>query len=123
MRCWRCPAGHEQPDDFREIKPVVIGLVGPTATTKSSYLGSLLYQLRDHAILADMGLRFTILDEPSRRRWEERYEAQLRNRRAPATTLRPAGARQTDPMVVRMTVGPPGRQGGRVRPDLLRLRR
>ena len=104
---WRCPAGHEQPDDFREVKPVVIGLIGPTATTKSSYLGSLIYQLRDHAILADMGLRFTILDEPSRRRWEERYEAQLRNRRAPATTLRPAGVRQTDPLVVRMTVSPP----------------
>jgi hypothetical protein len=104
---WRCPAGHEQPDDFREVRPVVIGLIGPTATTKSSYLGSLLYQLRDHAILADMGLRFTILDEPSKRRWEERYESQLRNRRAPTTTLRPAGVRQTEPIVVRMTVGPP----------------
>jgi hypothetical protein len=110
---WRCPAGHLQPQDFREVKAVVIGLIGPTATTKSSYLGSLLYQLTNHAILNDMGLRFTILDEPSRRRWEQLYEGQLRRKRAPATTLRPGREEQTPPLVVRMTVHPPAGRDGR----------
>src|SRR4051794_35070098 len=36
---WRCPAGHIQPQDFRQVRSIVIGLIGPTATTKSSYLG------------------------------------------------------------------------------------
>ena len=110
---WRCPAGHLQPQDFREVKAIVIGLIGPTATTKSSYLGSLLYQLTNHAILNDMGLRFTILDEPSRRRWEQLYEGQLRSKRAPATTLRPGREEQTPPLVVRMTVNPPAGRDGR----------
>ena len=91
----------------------MIGLIGPTATTKSSYLGSLLYQLTNHAILNDMGLRFTIQDEPSRRRWEQLYEGQLRNKRAPGTTLRPGREEQTPPLVVRMTVHPPAGRDGR----------
>jgi len=110
---WRCPAGHVQPQDFREVKSIVLGLIGPTATTKSSYLGSLLYQLTNHAILNDMGLRFTIVDEPSRRRWEQLYEGQLRGRRAPATTLRPGREEQTPPLVVRMTVQPPAGRDAR----------
>ena len=110
---WRCPAGHLQPQDFREVKAIVIGLIGPTATTKSSYLGSLLYQLTNHAILNDMGLRFTIQDEPSRRRWEQLYEGQLRSKRAPGTTLRPGREEQTPPLVVRMTVHPPAGRDGR----------
>ena len=110
---WRCPAGHVQPEDFRSVRQIVIGLVGPTATTKSSYLGSLLYQLTNHAVLSDMGLRFSIIDEPSRRRWEQYYEGQLRNRRAPGTTLRPNAEEQTPPLVVRMTVTPPAGRDAR----------
>jgi hypothetical protein len=110
---WRCPAGHIQPQDFRQVRSIVIGLIGPTATTKSSYLGSLLYQLTNHAILNDMGLRFTIVEEPSRRRWEQLYEGQLRSRRAPGTTLRPAQEEQTPPLVVRMTVQPPAGRDAR----------
>ena len=110
---WRCPAGHVQPEDFRSVRPIVIGLVGPTATTKSSYLGSLLYQLTNHAILSEMGLRFSIVDEPSRRRWEQYYEGQLRSRRAPGTTLRPNANEQTPPLVVRMTVTPPAGRDAR----------
>ena len=110
---WRCPAGHVQPEDFRSVRQIVIGLVGPTATTKSSYLGSLLYQLTNHAVLSDMGLRFSIVDEPSRRRWEQYYEGQLRNRRAPGTTLRPNAEEQTPPLVVRMTVTPPAGRDAR----------
>lgn len=110
---WRCPAGHAQPEDFRRVRAVVIGLVGPTATTKSSYLGSLLHSLTNLAVLSDMGLRFAIIDEPSRRRWEQYYEGQLRNRRAPGTTLRPAPDEQTPPLVVRMTVTPPAGRGAR----------
>ena len=114
---WRCPAGHLQPDDFRSVKQIVVGLVGPTATTKSSYLGSLLFQLTNHAALSEMGLRFSIVDEPSRRRWEQYYEGQLRNRRAPGTTLRPSADDQTPPLVVRMTVVPPA--GREARYDLV----
>ena len=110
---WRCPAGHTQPEDFRSVKAIVVGLVGPTATTKSSYLGSLLYQLTNHALLSEMGLRFSIIDEPSRRRWEQYYEGQLRNRRAPGTTLRPNANEQTPPLVVRMTVTPPAGRDAR----------
>ncbi|HWJ52161.1 MAG TPA: hypothetical protein VNT24_02155 [Propionibacteriaceae bacterium] len=110
---WRCPVGHVQPQDFRDVKSLVIGLIGPTATTKSSYLGSLLYQLTNHAILNDMGLRFTIMDEPSRRRWEQLYEGQLRGKHAPATTLRPGREEQTPPLVVRMTVQPPAGRDAR----------
>ncbi len=91
----------------------MVGLVGPTATTKSSYLGSLLYQLTNHALLSEMGLRFSIIDEPSRRRWEQYYEGQLRNRRAPGTTLRPNAGEQTPPLVVRMTVTPPAGRDAR----------
>src|ERR687893_1040454 len=110
---WRCPAGHVQPEDFRSVKQVVIGLVGPTATTKSTYLGSLLFQLTNLAVLSEMGLRFSIVDEPSRRRWEQYYEGQLRNRRAPGTTLRPAAEEQTPPLVVRMAVVPPAGRDAR----------
>ena len=110
---WRCPAGHVQPEDFRSVKQVVIGLIGPTATTKSTYLGSLLFQLTNLAVLSEMGLRFSIVDEPSRRRWEQYYEGQLRNRRAPGTTLRPAAEEQTPPLVVRMAVVPPAGRDAR----------
>jgi hypothetical protein len=110
---WRCPAGHVQPEDFQVVKPIVIGLIGPTATTKSSYLGSLLYSLTNLAALSELGLRFAIVDEPSRRRWEQFYESQLRLRRAPGTTLRPGQDEQTPPLVVRMTVSLPAGRDAR----------
>ena len=106
-----------RPEDFRSVKPIIVGLVGPTATTKSSYLGGLLYQLTNHALLTELGLRFSIIDEPSRRCWEQYYEGQLRNRRAPGTTLRPNANEQTPPLVVRLTVTPPA--GREARYDLV----
>ena len=33
---WRCPRGHQLPDDFAATRTIVIGLIGSPATTKTT---------------------------------------------------------------------------------------
>ena len=112
-----CPAS-----GLREVKAIVIGLIGPTATTKSSYLGSLLYQLTNHAILNDMGLRSphgravpstmgTALRRPAAQQAGSRHHVAARSRGAD-----PAAGCADDRT-------PSGRPRRALRPGLLRLGR
>lgn len=103
---WRCPAGHALPDDFVSTPLVVIGLIGPSRTMKTTYLGRLISQLVEQAALDALGYRFTFADAASRRAYTTKMAVRLERHQAPVRTEHPVGGRVTEPIVLTMSFGP-----------------
>lgn len=95
----RCPKGHPLPAGFVDRPTVVIGLIGPSAVSKSTYLGVLVQRLVNHADLRDLDLTFSLDDLRSRDMFTWLYNVPLEQGRPPE----PTPAREPrDPLVVRM---------------------
>lgn len=95
----RCPRGHPLPAGFVDRPTVVIGLIGPTAVSKSTYLGVLVHRLVNHADLRGLDLAFSLDDLRSRDMFTWLYNVPLEQSRSPEPT--PAHEPR-DPLVVRM---------------------
>lgn len=95
----RCPAGHPLPSGYARRRAIVIGLIGPAGSSKSTFLGMLVHRLVHHADLRHLGLTFSLEDPRSRELFNWRYHAPLEQGRPPAPT---AAHHPADSLVVRM---------------------
>lgn len=101
---WKCPHGHHLPDDFVTTPTVVIGLLGPPFTMKTTYLGQLISALVERDALGRLGLTFAFADNASRAEYTVKMAARLERRRAPlATPLLAHDGEVTAPIVLRMS--------------------
>lgn len=104
---WKCPRGHDLPDDFVTTPIVVIGLIGPPYTMKTTYLGQLVSALVERESLGGLGLTFAFADNASRTAYATKMAAHLERRRAPqATPVLAKDGDVTAPIVLRMSMGP-----------------
>lgn len=98
-----CPAGHPVPPSFMAYDTYPIALIGPSASSKTTYLAVLLDRLTSRAPLRDeFGWTFA-LDAHSRERFDEAYREPLLREppEPPAKTDMVTGAHE--PLIVRMT--------------------
>lgn len=95
----RCPAGHPLPSGYARRRPVVIGLIGASGASKSTFLGMLVHRLVHHADLRNLGLTFSLEDPRSREVFNWRYHAPLEQGRPPAPT---AAQHPAESLVLRM---------------------
>lgn len=104
---WRCPRGHSLPDDFVSTPMVIIGLIGPPYTMKTTYLGQLVAHLVEREALGELGLSFSFADNASREAYAAKMAARLERGRPPEATLMSArDGEVTEPIILRMSSGP-----------------
>lgn len=99
---WQCPRGHALPDDFNETRTLVVGLIGPPQTTKTTYLGRLVSEVVDNAALAPLGIHATLADADSQTYYNLVMARFLEGGRAPAATEKLVNDQTTRPLVVRL---------------------
>lgn len=98
-----CPAGHAVPASFMAYDTYPIALIGPSASSKTTYLAVLLDRLTSRAPLRD-GFGWTFaLDAHSRERFDELYREPLLREppEPPAKTDMVPGVHE--PLIVRMS--------------------
>lgn len=108
---WRCPQGHSLPDDFVTTPMVVIGLIGPPFTMKTTYLGQLVAELVERDALGGLGMSFGFADNASREAYTTKMAARMEKNRAPLVTqILARDGEVTEPIILRMSIGPDNRR-------------
>lgn len=98
-----CPAGHPVPPSFMAYDTYPIALIGPSASSKTTYLAVLVDRLTSRAPLRD-GYGWTFaLDSHSKERFDELYLEPLLREPPEAPAKTDMVTRAHEPLIVRMT--------------------
>ncbi|SNS80099.1 hypothetical protein SAMN06893096_10879 [Geodermatophilus pulveris] len=103
-----CPRGHRLPPEYLERPTLVVGLVGLTGASKSTYLTVLIDLLHEGA-LAPLGVSVEMDEESAARFDDHRYRLLVQRQQLPLTLPLLGGGSSPDPfmLVLRGTGGGP----------------